>query len=392
MFSGIKKSQLPVIKMRRIATSFLLTLISASLLLSCSHLSFKNGSVSAPENFEIIQLTSRTTFDKSSYLVLADGEGQIIGHRKFSDDKGIATGYITQVGNLVYFTNNSPGLENVLVYDYSTHSLQDHGHVGLEFPGFEYINPFSEKPFVTVNIGFGERGYQTGIGFLDNGEWKFLERDDKLEFRSGIVYQDKIYVYGANGEPPFDGDKILVYDKSFNQINEVDLFDELSLSHANLNFYIYQGRLFLMGEGKSRELSIVEVTESLQIKSAVHYPDLKFFSPCLIAEEEPGILYLELAFHGDDGKELYQGGASLIRIDFEDLRANVFDELPLTGYLLGINFEAGSIFVQEGSPRTEMNRVSIYDLQFNHLKTLEIEKYKGLMPHIIDINKEIIVL
>jgi len=350
----------------------------------------------APNDFQVLQMTARSSNQRYSYLGYSDKSGSLTETKKLPKDAGIAVGYKIQKGNLVYFYNNWPGLEEILVYDYSTHSLQSYGNVGLEFPGFEDINPFSEKPFITQNIGFGENGYRTGIGFLNNEEWKFLEREDKLELRSGTVFKDKIYAYAANGEPPFEGDKILIYDTNFQLISEVDMLEQLGLIHGDTLPYIYEDNLFFIGANRLNELTIVEVSESLEILNATSYPNITYFSQCSLAEEIGGLLYLELIFHGENGKEAFQGGSSLIKIDFSKLDSDSLQSLPLKGHLLGINFSANAIFIYESTPQSETSEISIFDLDFDYQKTIEIEKIKafnqarGMVPHIVDVNENLL--
>ena len=308
-----------------------LSLLVGTVLIGCYLLKLTIGG--RPKEFSSLQIIPNDYYTRS-YLVYGNSSGEIIDNQKLPKGKGVGYSSLRQVGNRVYF-DAYPEISTILTYNTQTHTLDEMATLDRKY---ESINPYSEQLAVMINGGFLGDGesYRSGICYLDES-WECLDLESNLHIWTGTVFKDKIYVYADAAYPQFDEndniireEKILIYDKGFNQIASIDVNEELNLGRDVIYFYPYQDSLFLLGEGlETGQFTILEVDEQVQVKSRLSFAETNnearnLCTPLSFFEEDKGNLILELACDKAKGSVGYdparvQEDNLLLKLDFNHL-------------------------------------------------------------------------
>ena len=361
-----------------------------------------NTLLKQPKDFEVLQILSNDLYTPS-YLLYSNGNGEIIDKVKLPKGEGVGYSVLRQTRNIVYF-DSYPETSTILSYDNQTQSLNKVGTIAHKY---ERINPYSENLFIVINNGFAADGeaYNSGFCYLEDS-WKCFELESNLHIWNGVVFKDKIYVYANSAQPILDEnknisgeEKILIYDKNFNLLSSIDVNEDLLLARDIIYFYPYKDNLFLLGEGlNTGEFTIKQVDENLEVKTQVNYSetnskDRNLCTPLSFFEEEEGKLYLEISCEKSKESEgyestRYQEDNLLLKLDFDNLGS---DNTPMIeigdSRIVGVNFETNTILTQERLDKSSLNSITVYNLDFEYQRTIEVERFDNRMPTLVDISR-----
>ncbi len=374
-----------------------LSLLVGTVLIGCYLLKLTIGG--RPKEFSSLQIIPNDYYTRS-YLVYGNSSGEIIDNQKLPKGKGVGYSSLRQVGNRVYF-DAYPEISTILTYNTQTHTLDEMATLDRKY---ESINPYSEQLAVMINGGFLGDGesYRSGICYLDES-WECLDLESNLHIWTGTVFKDKIYVYADAAYPQFDEndniireEKILIYDKGFNQIASIDVNEELNLGRDVIYFYPYQDSLFLLGEGlETGQFTILEVDEQVQVKSRLSFAETNnearnLCTPLSFFEEDKGNLILELACDKAKGSVGYdparvQEDNLLLKLDFNHLDSTspAIKEIG-EDRTVGVNFETNTLLTINRLDSSTINSVHVYNLDFDFQEIRELEKFDHRLPMLID--------
>ena len=374
-----------------------LSLLVGTVLIGCYLLKLTIGG--RPKEFSSLQIIPNDYYTRS-YLVYGNSSGEIIDNQKLPKGKGVGYSSLRQVGNRVYF-DAYPEISTILTYNTQTHTLDEMATLDRKY---ESINPYSEQLAVMINGGFLGDGesYRSGISYLDES-WECLDLESNLHIWTGTVFKDKIYVYADAAYPQFDEndniireEKILIYDKGFNQIASIDVNEELNLGRDVIYFYPYQDSLFLLGEGlETGQFTILEVDEQVQVKSRLSFAETNnearnLCTPLSFFEEDKGNLILELACDKAKGSVGYdparvQEDNLLLKLDFNHLDSTSPAIKEIGEHrTVGVNFETNTLLTINRLDSSTINSVHVYNLDFDFQEIRELEKFDHRLPMLID--------
>lgn len=374
-----------------------LSLLVGTVLIGCYLLKLTIGG--RPKEFSSLQIIPNDYYTRS-YLVYGNSSGEIIDNQKLPKGKGVGYSSLRQVGNTVYF-DAYPEISTILTYNTQTHTLDEMATLDRKY---ESINPYSEQLAVIINGGFSGDGesYRSGICYLDES-WECLDLESNLHIWTGTVFKDKIYVYADAAYPQFDEndniireEKILIYDKGFNQIASIDVNEELNLGRDVIYFYPYQDSIFLLGEGlETGEFTILEVDEDVRVKSQISFTETNnearnLCTPLSFFEEDKGNLILELACDKAKGSVGYdpamvQEDNLLLKLDFNNLKSFSHSIKEIGEHrTVGVNFETNTLLTINRVDSSTINSVHVYNLDFDFQGIRELEKFDNRLPTLID--------
>lgn len=374
-----------------------LSLLVGTVLIGCYLLKLTIGG--RPKEFSSLQIIPNDYYTRS-YLVYGNSSGEIIDNQKLPKGKGVGYSSLRQVGNRVYF-DAYPEISTILTYNTQTHTLDEMATLDRKY---ESINPYSEQLAVIINGGFSGDGesYRSGICYLDES-WECLDLESNLHIWTGTVFKDKIYVYADAAYPQFDEndniireEKILIYDKGFNQIASIDVNEELNLGRDVIYFYPYQDSIFLLGEGlETGEFTILEVDEDVRVKSQISFTETNnearnLCTPLSFFEEDKGNLILELACDKAKGSVGYdparvQEDNLLLKLDFNHLDSTSPAIKEIGEHrTVGVNFETNTLLTINRLDSSTINSVHVYNLDFDFQEIRELEKFDHRLPMLID--------
>lgn len=373
------------------------SLLIGAIFISCCLVKWTVGG--RPKDFSSIQIIPNDYYTRS-YLVYGDSSGEIIDKVKLPKRKGVGYSSLRQTGNTVYF-DAYPEISTILTYNTQTQTLDELMTLDKKY---ESINPYSEQLAVIINGGFSGDGesYRSGICYLDES-WECLDLESNLHIWTGTTFKDKIYVYADAAYPQFDEndniireEKILIYDKEFNQVASIDVNEELNLGRDVIYFYPYQDSLFLLGEGlETGQFTILEVDEQVQVKSRLSFAETNnearnLCTPLSFFEEDKGNLILELACDKAKGSEGYdpatvQEDNLLLKLDFNHLDSTSPAIKEIGEHRsVGVNFETDQLLTLNRVGKSSVHSVHVYNLDFEFQEVREIEKFDHRLPTLID--------
>ena len=182
-------------------------------------------------------------------------------------------------------------------------------------------------------------------------------------------------------------------------LSSIDVNEDLLLARDIIYFYPYKDNLFLLGEGlNTGEFTIKQVDENLDVKTQVNYSetnskDRNLCTPLSFFEEEEGKLYLEISCEKSKESEgyestRYQEDNLLLKLDFDNLGS---DNTPMIeigdSRFVGVNFETNTILTQERLDKSSLNSITVYNLDFEYQRTIEVERFDNRMPTLVDISR-----
>lgn len=363
-----------------------------------------SGSVESVSEFNAKYILSQHAY-KSSVLVNVGRDGSIIDYEELPVETGIEHSFLKQLGNKVYFDGYIAKTPSI--YDYElkqTLSLPNLNKI------YEVINPFSQYLFLTLNGGFSENSlYNSGACYL-NGRWICKEFEDELAIRSGVVFNNKVFLYANTASPNMDennhlliDEKILVYDESFNLLHTYNVYDELGMKNSSIDFYQNGNKLFLFGtDTVTGEFAIYEIEDDLIIKQRLAFsetnPEIRDYCvPASRFSNDSNELLLEILCDkspqaSDYQSGLYQEDNMILKIDLNNLSNDNY-EVFLYGdkRVVGVDFEENLILLEDRINNNESIEVDVYDMDFNKVGLTNIENFDGRTPTLIDISPAVIM-
>ena len=339
--------------------------------------------------YNLLQIIPFNSVQTTSYITLNNIEKDEVKEIALENGEGIAVSYLMEKDNKVYFGGYGSS-NNIYQYDYTKKEIVNLGKIDSKY---ESINPFSQNLFISLNNGYGkDGGYNSGFCYLEN-KWICNDiRDSDFQIVNGAVYKDYIYALAIPTNINDKASRIIKFNKEFEILEETYL-NTYELIDNMIYFYQYNDRLFLIGvDSLLGYLKIVEVDENLQITNIKKYNDLealkyKTCTPYSIYEKSEGEFYIELSCESGNSSIIQENDNYILSIN---LKLDNYISYNINNQLIkGVDFLNKIIFTQDTDWKSNSKiKFHIYDLNMNHLNTIELEQQK--IPILIDVSSYLI--